>query len=94
MLDCDGRRIYVGISTDVERRLQEHSAGGPRGARSTRGIRDLHLIYSAPVGSRALAQQVEYRLRKQSAARKRRLARQAPAATELVALLGLQALVD
>lgn len=89
LLDCDRRRIYVGISTDVERRLSEHRAGGTRGARFTRSCRDLQLIYSVPVGSRGLAQQLEYRLRKRPAAFKRQLADDAPDTAELACRLGL-----
>jgi len=35
LLDCDGR-LYTGISTNPERRYQEHLAGGAKGARFTR----------------------------------------------------------
>ncbi len=63
LLDCDGR-IYTGISTDPARRLEEHRTAGPRSARFTRGAEKLELIWQVEVGSRGLAQQAEYRLRR------------------------------
>ena len=33
LLRCEGGELYVGITTDLDRRFAEHAAGGPKGAR-------------------------------------------------------------
>lgn len=62
LLDCDGR-LYTGISTDPQRRYQEHLRGGPKGARFTRAAKQVALVWKAPVGDRSLALRAEHRLR-------------------------------
>lgn len=86
LLDCDGR-LYTGVSTDPQRRLREHRAGGQRGARFTRGARRLELLWHLPVGDRGAAQQAEYRLRRLSRQNKLAIARQASSPSQLQALL-------
>lgn len=39
LLSADGRRTYVGIALEVERRLAQHNGEAPGGARSTRAGR-------------------------------------------------------
>ena len=63
LLDCDGR-LYTGISTDPERRYQEHLSGGAKGARFTRTATRIVLLWRVPVGDRALALRAEHRLRR------------------------------
>lgn len=75
MLDCDGSRVYVGVSTDVDRRLNEHRGDGGRGARFTRGCQRIELLYAVRVGGRGLAQRIEFRLKRLPAETKRDLAR-------------------
>ena len=89
VLRCDGRCLYTGIAADVPRRLAEHAAGSPRGARFTRGFTHLQLVYRACLGDRSLASRVEWRLKKMPRARKEALIRRNPSATELLDLLGL-----
>lgn len=50
--------LYTGISTDPERRLQEHE-GSPRGARALRGRGPLELVYVLPVRDRSEASRLE-----------------------------------
>lgn len=64
--------LYTGISTDVERRLQEHR-GGPRGARALRGRGPLSLAFVQPAESRQQAQQLEYRVKQLTKRRKEEL---------------------
>ena len=40
---CSDDTLYTGITTDVERRLQQH--GGGRGAKYFRGRRPIRLLY-------------------------------------------------
>ena len=51
--------LYTGISTDPERRLREHGAGGARGARALRGRGPLELAYRLRVADRSEASRLE-----------------------------------
>lgn len=63
LVRCRDGHLYTGITTDVERRLQEH-AGGPKGARFLRGRGPLSLAFQAAVGDRATALKAEYRVKR------------------------------
>jgi putative endonuclease len=89
LLECDGRSIYTGITTDVERRLAEHAAGLSRAARYTRGARQVRLLYAVELGDRGLTARAEYRLKQLPRAKKLRVAEQRPDRGELLDLLGL-----
>lgn len=55
---------YVGISTDVERRLQQHNGAVPGGARSTTRGRPWELgVTYGPYPDRGRAQAVEYQVK-------------------------------
>jgi putative endonuclease len=59
----DGR-LYSGVSTDVPRRYGEHLAGGPRAAKYLKAHKPHALAFFTPIGSRSLAQKVEYHLKR------------------------------
>lgn len=84
ILDCDGR-LYTGVTTDPDRRLAEHRAGGARGARFTRGARRITLRYAVRIGKRGTALAAEYRLRRLKRGEKLAIIRNAP---------GVEALLD
>ena len=63
-----GYRTYVGWTTDLDRRLDEHNAG--RGARSTRG-RNWVLLYAERHAAREDAMSREWHLKRDRAFRKR-----------------------
>ena len=65
--DKDGRRTYVGWSTDPDRRLAAHNAG--TGARSTRG-RVWTLIHVEELASRREAMSREWHLKRDRRLRK------------------------
>jgi putative endonuclease len=65
--------LYTGISTDVERRFQEHQVGGLKGAKSLKGKGPLSLEFSAQVGDRSQASKLEARVKKLSKADKEAL---------------------
>ena len=67
--------LYTGITTDVERRVNEHQGGAPRGARSLRGKGPLELVFSAPAGDRSRASRLEWRIKQWPRPRKEALAR-------------------
>ena len=73
LIRCADGSLYTGISTDPERRLAEHQAGGVRAARYLRGRGPLQLVYCSPAGCRATAGRVEYCVKRLSLARKRAL---------------------
>ncbi len=54
------KRLYVGMSRDIKKRLQEHNNGE---VFSTKGYRPLVLVYSEVVGSRVLARKQEQYLK-------------------------------
>ena len=62
LIRCADGSLYTGISTDVERRLNEHRNN--RGARRLRGQGPLELVFSQGVGDRANAQRIEYRVKR------------------------------
>jgi putative endonuclease len=68
LVRCADGSLYTGISTDVERRVAAH--GHDRGARRLRGRGPLELVYSTPVGDRARAQRLEYRVKRLDRRRK------------------------
>jgi len=61
--------LYTGVTTDVARRIAEHSAGG-RGARYLRGREPLEIVYRRRLGERGLALRVEWRLKRRPRADK------------------------
>lgn len=67
--------LYTGISTDVERRIAEHQAGAPKGARSLRGKGPLELVFSVPAGSRSRASRIEWHIKQWPSSRKEALVR-------------------
>ncbi|MDL0432162.1 GIY-YIG nuclease family protein [Marinobacter sp. TBZ242] len=55
--------LYTGITTDVERRIAEHQAGAPKGARSLRGKGPLELAFAACASDRSTASKLEWQLK-------------------------------
>lgn len=80
--------LYTGITTDPERRLQEHEQG-QRGARYLRGRSPLTLVYQVCLGERALALRAEYAFKRLTRARKMQLISDAPASPALLQQLKL-----
>ncbi|WP_368163732.1 GIY-YIG nuclease family protein [Aeromonas sp. R6-2] len=63
--------LYTGISTDPQRRLEQHQSG--KGARRLRGQGPLTLVWQQEVGERDEALRLEYRLKRLPKARKEQL---------------------
>ena len=84
ILRCNDGSLYTGIATDIDRRLAEHE-WSERGAQYLRGRGPLRLEFVEVVGSRALAQRIEHRVK-----RMRRTAKEALIAgqTSLAELTG------
>ena len=64
ILCCADSTLYTGITTDPERRLQEHNAGGSLGARYTRARRPVVLVHREAAGNRAEACRREAAIKK------------------------------
>lgn len=62
ILRCADGSLYTGITTDVTRRVEQHSRG-TRGAKYLRGRGPLRLVYERIVGDRGTASRVEYRIK-------------------------------
>lgn len=60
MIRCSGGALYTGITTDVQRRIAEHSGSGGKGAKFTRSRRPESLEALWSTDSRSSASKLEY----------------------------------
>ena len=58
ILRCGDGSLYTGITTDVEKRLEQHRSG--KGAKYTRGRAPLELVYREICGTHSDALKREY----------------------------------
>ena len=65
IIRSDDDSLYTGVTTDVERRFDEHS-DGPRGARFFNGRKPVEIVYTEPGHSRSSALQREAVIKKMS----------------------------
>ncbi len=65
ILTCADRTLYTGITTDVEKRVDEHNRGLV-GAKYTRSRLPVFLSYVKEVGDRAEALKEEYKMKQLS----------------------------
>jgi putative endonuclease len=77
LIETSCGKLYTGISTDVERRFQEHLAVfaglSNQGAKYFRGREPVKVVHVEPFGSRSAASKREYAVKKMSALQKRAL---------------------
>ncbi len=66
IIRCKNNQLYTGISTDVERRFQEHQSNSPPGAKYLRGKGPLKLVFQTEVGNRSQASIAEAEVKKLS----------------------------
>jgi putative endonuclease len=59
IIRCGDGKLYTGITTDLKRRLREHS--GTRGAKFTRGRGPFKILYARAFASRSAATRAECR---------------------------------
>lgn len=64
MVRCADDTLYTGITTDVQRRLDEHNGDDRIGARYTRARRPVVLVYSEQAESRSAAASREAAIKK------------------------------
>lgn len=72
IVKCTDGTLYVGITTDVERRIEEHN-GSDKGAKYTRFRRPVTLFYVERCENRAVATRREAALKGLSRAQKLQL---------------------
>ena len=60
ILRCGDGTLYTGITTDVEKRLEQHRSG--KGAKYTRGRGPLELVYSEECGTHSDALKREHQV--------------------------------
>jgi len=69
MVRCADETLYTGITTDLERRLDEHN-NSDKGAKYTRARRPVTLVYSEALESRSEASRREWVIKKMNRKRK------------------------
>jgi putative endonuclease len=72
IIRCDDNSLYTGITTELERRFQEH-LDHPRGAKYFNGRKPLEVVYSENDHTRSSALQREAAIKKLSRDEKLRL---------------------
>ena len=72
IIEASDASLYTGITTDVERRFDEHSQG-PRGARYFNGRNPLRIVYREDGHSRSSASRREAEIKKLSRGAKQQL---------------------
>lgn len=73
IIRCDDNTLYTGITTNVERRFDEHERGGARGAKYLRGRGPLELVTQIEVGNRRQAARLEHYIKALSKSEKEHL---------------------
>lgn len=71
MLECADGTLYTGVTTDLDRRFQEHRQG--KGGNYTRSHKPMRLCYSEQASSRSTAQQREAAIKRMSREEKLRI---------------------
>lgn len=66
MLQCSDDSLYSGVTTELQRRLDEHNNDNKKGARYTRSRRPVRLVYTESCADRSTASQREYALKQLS----------------------------
>jgi len=84
MIRCRKGVLYTGITTDVDRRFDEHRSAGPKAAKYLKGRGPLHLVFRADVGDHRAALRLEYRIKHLRKAQKETLIRQPELLREIV----------
>ena len=72
MVQCSDDTLYTGITTDLERRVDEHNHSS-KGAKYTRARRPVILVYKETVNNRSQASKREYLIKKMNRQEKRKL---------------------
>lgn len=73
ILRCEDDSLYTGITTDLDRRFEEHKSKGEKSAKYTRThkVRKLEIAWASE--NRVLASKLEYHIKKLTKRQKERL---------------------
>ena len=74
ILRCKDDTLYTGITTDVEKRLEQHRSG--KGAKYTRGRGPLELVYMEEQPDKSAALRREYEIKQMTRQKKLELLEQ------------------
>jgi len=72
ILECSDGSLYTGITTDVNKRLDEHN-NSTKGAKYTKARRPIKLLYEELSSNRSEASKREYQIKKFTRIQKLRL---------------------
>ncbi|BCE01399.1 GIY-YIG nuclease family protein [Marinicellulosiphila megalodicopiae] len=64
LLYCADQSLYCGITTDLNRRLNEHNSDNVKAAKYTRARRPITLAFNLECKNRSEASKQEYRIKK------------------------------
>ena len=64
IIRCGDQSLYTGISNDVAKRFAVHQSASSKSAKYLRSRHPLELVFTAEVGSKSLAAQIEARIKK------------------------------
>lgn len=62
ILKCADETLYIGITTDLDRRVKEHNTS-KRGAKYTKARRPVKLVYSKKFRNRSTASKAEAKMK-------------------------------
>ncbi len=71
ILKCEDKSLYTGITTDLNRRLEEHKEG--HGGRYTRAHKPIKIVYTEELSNRSEASVREAEIKKLSREKKQKL---------------------
>lgn len=63
VVKCNDDTLYTGVTTDVDRRLNEHNSSA-KGSKYTKVRRPVELVYWTDFKDRSTAQKAEYKFKK------------------------------
>ena len=72
ILQCSDKTLYTGVTTDLDRRVEEHN-NGSKGAKYTAARRPVKMVYSEQLNSRSNAQQREHQIKSLTRQQKQQL---------------------
>jgi putative endonuclease len=72
ILECSDKTLYTGITTDVDKRLEEHNTSD-KGAKYTKTRRPVRLLYCEDAPDRSSASKREYAIKKLTRSEKLKL---------------------
>ncbi len=70
LIRCKHGRLYTGITTDIERRFEEHKSHDKKGSKYLRGKAPLKLVMKKKIGSKGMALKIEAKVKKLSKVKK------------------------